>query len=160
MTRKSTLIAICLLPMLAQAQPQPRRDMSMDREKLESLEAAYLTRELNLSPDDAQKFWPVFNKYREEVKGVNTNTAITDPLEKQQKILDLRKKYRGDFGRILGQERGQSVFSAEDRFRQKVQGAMELRKKAGERRPMMQQRLQERRRNTPRVPPTPPVDRY
>jgi hypothetical protein len=146
--------------MAALAQVQPRRDMAMDREKLEAMEVAYLTRELNLSPDDAQKFWPVFNKYREEVKAVNTNTAITDPLDKQQKILDLRKKYRSDFGRVLGQERGQTVFNAEDQFRQKVRGAMELRKKAAERRPMMQQRLQERRRNTPRVPPTPPGNRY
>lgn len=149
MTPRSALLALCLLPMATLAQVQPRRDMAMDREKLESLEAAYLTRELNLSPDDAQKFWPVFNKYRDEVKGVNTNTAITDPLEKQQKILDLRKKYRTDFGRILGPDRGPSVFTAEDQFRQKVRGAMELRKKAAERRPMMQQRLQERRRNMP-----------
>ena len=89
-----------------------------------------MTRELNLSTEDAQKFWPVFNKYREEMKAVHGNTAITDPLDRQQKLLDIRKKYRGDFNRTLGQERGTKVFQSEDRFRQMAKGAAEMRMEA------------------------------
>jgi hypothetical protein len=91
------------------------------------MEVAYMTRELNLSSEDAQKFWPVFNKYRDEMKAVQTNTGITDPLDKQQRLLDVRKKYRNDFNRTLGQERGMRVFQSEDRFRQMAKGAMERR---------------------------------
>jgi hypothetical protein len=149
MSYKSTLIAICLIPMASLAQPPEKQGPNPDRKRIESMEVAYMTRELNLSPEEAQKFWPVFNKYREEVKAVNTNTAITDPLDKQQKVLDIRKKYRTEFGRVLGPDKGQSVFTSEDQFRHMVRGAMQMRKKAAERRPNMQQRFQQRRRSMP-----------
>jgi len=149
MTRNTLLTLFCLAPVLGIAQLKHLRGMQPDRERLESMEVAYLTRELNLSPEDAQKFWPVFNKYREEVKAVITNTALTDPLDRQQKVLDLRKKYRPDFTRVLGAERGPSVFSSEEQFRQKVKNAVELRNKTAGRRPMMQQRLQKRGPNFP-----------
>jgi polyhydroxyalkanoate synthesis regulator phasin len=34
--------------------------------RIESLEVAYLTTELNLTTAEAQKFWPLFNEIREE----------------------------------------------------------------------------------------------
>jgi hypothetical protein len=91
-----------------------------DRKKIQAMEVAYITKELNLSPEEAQKFWPVFNKYREDVKGVITNKNVADQLEKQQQVLDLRKKYRTEFSRILAQDRANKVFSSEDQFRQMV----------------------------------------
>lgn len=89
-------------------------------EKLQAMEVAYLTKELNLSPEDAQKFWPVFNKYREEVKATITDPGLTDPLDRQQKVLNIRKQYRNDFSRVLNADRGNRVFTAEDQFRQLV----------------------------------------
>jgi hypothetical protein len=89
-------------------------------EKLQAMEVAYLTRELNLSPEDAQKFWPVFNKYRDEVRSVWTDRTLTDPLDRQQKVLNIRKQYRTDFSRVLSPDRANRVFSAEDQFRQLV----------------------------------------
>jgi len=86
-------------------------------EKLKALEIAYITKQLNLTPEEAEKFWPVFNKYREEVKGVLTDKSISDDLERQQRVLDIRKKYRADFARILNPERAQQVYGSEDRFR-------------------------------------------
>lgn len=91
-----------------------------DRKKIQAMEVAYITKELNLSPEEAQKFWPVFNKYRDDVKGVITNKNVADQLEKQQQVLDLRKKYRTEFSRILQQDRANKVFSSEDQFRQMV----------------------------------------
>ena len=91
-----------------------------DRKKIQAMEVAYITKELNLSPEEAQKFWPVFNKYRDDVKGVITNKSVSDQLEKQQQVLDLRKKYRTEFSRILAQDRANKVFSSEDQFRQMV----------------------------------------
>ena len=87
---------------------------------MQAMEVAYLTRELNLSPEDAQKFWPVFNKYREEVKSTATDPTLTDPLDRQQKVLNIRKQYRNDFSRVLSPDRGNKVFAAEDQFRQLV----------------------------------------
>lgn len=39
---------------------------SDDREKIRSLKAAYITDQLNLSSEEAQKFWPIYNKYHHQ----------------------------------------------------------------------------------------------
>jgi hypothetical protein len=127
--KRTILSLLVAVPFFVFAQP-PGGNMQNpgdQRKRLEAMEVAYMTRELNLGTEDAQKFWPVFNKYREEMKAVHANTGISDPLEKQQRLLDIRKKYRNDFNRTLGQERGMKVFQSEDRFRQMAKGAMERR---------------------------------
>lgn len=119
------------LPFSVLAQSEEGENIT-DRKKIQAMEVAYITKELNLSPEEAEKFWPVFNKYREDVKGVLTNKTISDQLEKQQKVLDLRKKYRTEFTRILAQERANKVFTSEDQFRQMVR--REFQKRQMERR--------------------------
>jgi hypothetical protein len=99
-----------------------QEDMFNERagEKLKAMEVAYLTRELDLSPEDAQKFWPVFNKYREQVHNIMADHSLTDPLDRQQKVLDVRKQYRTDFSKLLSADRANKVFPSEDQFRQLV----------------------------------------
>ena len=38
------------------------------REKIEALRVAFITAKLNLSPDESQKFWPVYNEYQDKLK--------------------------------------------------------------------------------------------
>jgi RecA/RadA recombinase len=122
---------LLVLPFTSLAQTEDGENIT-DRKKIQAMEVAYITKELNLSPEEAEKFWPVFNKYREDVKGVLTNKTISDQLEKQQKVLDLRKKYRTEFTRILAQDRANKVFTSEDQFRQMVR--REFQKRQMERR--------------------------
>ena len=102
--------------------------------KIQAMEMAFITKELNLSPDEAQKFWPVFNQYRNELRSVATVNKQKDHLEKQQKMLDLRKKYREDFSKVMNQERANKVFGAEDEFKSLVR--REFQKRQEERRKM------------------------
>jgi hypothetical protein len=125
------LLILLGLPGLGYSQQDESGNIN-DRKKIQAMEVAYITKELDLTPEEAQKFWPVFNKYRDDVKGVLTDKNISDQLEKQQKVLDLRKKYRTDFTRILTQERANKVFSSEDQFRQMVR--REFQKRQMERR--------------------------
>jgi len=100
--------------------------------KIQAMEMAYITKELNLTPDEAQKFWPVFNQYRNELRSVAVENRQKDHLEKQQKMLDLRKKYREDFSKVMNQERANKVFGAEDEFKSLVR--REFQKRQDERR--------------------------
>ena len=125
------LLILLGLPFLGYSQQDESGNIN-DRKKIQAMEVAYITKELDLSPQEAEKFWPVFNKYREDVKGVLTDKNISDQLEKQQRVLDLRKKYRTDFTRILTQDRANRVFSSEDQFRQMVR--REFQKRQMERR--------------------------
>jgi len=121
--KKIVFILILCLPMLASAQDNVQRD-----NKLESLEIAYLTRELNLSPEEAQKFWPVYNKYSAEMKGTfRDKQNDPDVLDKQQKLLDIRKKYRTEFLKVLPPDRVNQVFTSEMKFREMVRKELQER---------------------------------
>lgn len=94
-------------------------------ERMRSLEIGYLTKELKLTPEEAEKFWPVYNKYKQELKSLS---STDDELERQQEVLNIRKKYKKDFTEILDPTRSQTVYDAEDRLRVLVKKELEQRK--------------------------------
>jgi len=99
-------------------------------EKIKSLEIGYLTKQLQITPDEAEKFWPLFNQYKKESRGIMLDNSLTDRLEIDQKLLDIRKKYRKSFATILGNDRAQEVYDSEDRFKTLVQKEMNRRLRA------------------------------
>ena len=140
MKKPLLIILVILISGLANAQPgNPDQQKKLaDLRKIQAMEMAFITKELNLTPDEAQKFWPVFNQYRSEMKIMAKDRVSGDQLEKQQKMLDLRKKYREDFTRVISQERANKVFGAEDEFRSLVR--REFQKRQVERRQMDQRK--------------------
>ncbi|WBX74443.1 sensor of ECF-type sigma factor [Tenacibaculum pacificus] len=40
-------------------------------EKIQTYKIAYLTEKLNLTEDEAQKFWPIYNKYDKKIKSLH-----------------------------------------------------------------------------------------
>lgn len=106
----------------AQAQRQ-RPDMDArvaELKKIQAMELAFITKELNLNPAEAQKFWPIFNQYRNDLKMAAQSKNYKDNLDRQQKMLDVRKKYRDDFEKVVNHERANRVFGAEDEFKSLV----------------------------------------
>ncbi|MBZ5858087.1 hypothetical protein [Flavihumibacter profundi] len=91
---------------------QPPRD----GERLEALKIAYLTKKLNLTTEEAQRFWPVYNQYMADLKKIRVDNSGADELEKDEKILGTRKKYQGDFSKALSPERANEFFKAEKEF--------------------------------------------
>lgn len=64
---KLTLItsAIFLLLTTASIAQDSRSKPHYDQEKLETARIAFVTTRLNLTSDQAEKFWPIFNQYSE-----------------------------------------------------------------------------------------------
>jgi hypothetical protein len=122
---KTVLTVLTTLLMLTGAQAQRQRpDMGNNRaaelKKIQAMELAFITKELNLNPQEAQKFWPIFNQYRNDLKQAAQAKEYKDNLDRQQKMLDVRKKYRDDFEKVVSQERANKVFGAEDEFKSLV----------------------------------------
>ena len=86
------------------------------QQDIEALKVAFISKELELTPDEAQKFWPVYNQYAKELKATIKDDA--DVLDRDEKVLNLRKRYRDQFTKVLGQQRMNRIFNAEGRFRQ------------------------------------------
>jgi hypothetical protein len=53
---------------LAQHDHQEAPKTGSSKEKIESLRRAYYTKELNLTPTEAEKFWPIYNSFAENKK--------------------------------------------------------------------------------------------
>ncbi|MBX9782025.1 MAG: hypothetical protein K2X48_01915 [Chitinophagaceae bacterium] len=122
-----------------QAQPPARQTDENTQEKIKALEVGYISQKLNLTSEEAQKFWPIFNDYKREVNGVLRtfkNDPDADILDRDQKILDIRKRYRDRFAGVIGQPRVRTLFKAEGDFR----AALINRLKNRPNKPMLQRR--------------------
>ncbi len=59
--------------------------------RAEAIQVAYLTKELSLTTEEAQKFWPVFNTYKDEIKRARKENK-EDEIDFEEKIVNIRKK--------------------------------------------------------------------
>jgi len=85
-------------------------------EKIQALKIAFITQKLELTSDEAQKFWPVYGQYENEIKSTLGNNEA-DVIDNEERVLNIRKKYRPEFAKILGQPRMNKLFAAEKEFR-------------------------------------------
>ncbi len=101
--------------LFAQEQPDNK-----EQEKIQALEIAFISRKLNLNENEAQRFWPVYNEYKRDVRQVmltQRNNPKRDVLDNEQMLIDVRKKYKERFVGVIGQPRMNKFFEAEREFR-------------------------------------------
>jgi hypothetical protein len=86
-----------------------------DGSRIEALKIAYLTKKLNLTTEEAQRFWPIYNKYSEEIRAVRVGARTSNEKEinTEEKILNIRKKYDPEFNKALPAEKVNLFFRAE-----------------------------------------------
>jgi len=102
---------------------------AQDGNRLGALKIAYLTKKLDLSTEEAQRFWPIYNKYDEEIHSAQSS-AIKDrtpEIDLEEKILNIRKKYSSEFAKALSPEKVNTFFRAEKEFGNFVQKEIERR---------------------------------
>ena len=108
------LLAFIAITVFAKAQ-ETQNGSQKKQENIEALKVAFLSKELVLTPDEAQKFWPLYDQYSKELKLLKNDN--TDVLERDEKVLNLRKKYKDQFAKILGNQRANDMYKAESKFR-------------------------------------------
>ncbi len=86
-------------------------------EKIQELKIAFISQKLRLTPSEAEKFWPVYNEYNNEIKNLRANDRDGEVLENDQKLLNIKKKYSPAFENVLGPQRVNELFKAEGQFR-------------------------------------------
>lgn len=108
-------------------------------ERLQSEHVAYLTNELELTPEEAQAFWPVYNKAQDEQRKNHcelsaAKKALKDAVKEGKGESELKKAltaynkarasqryvigdYQSQFEKILGVEKTAKLYIAEDSFR-------------------------------------------
>lgn len=117
-------------------------------EAIESEKIAYITKELKITPSEAQKFFPIYNKYMDELKelkkakrggapqGANSFTGGRrgDVIAFDAKEVETKKKYRGEFAKVLGQSRASQFFQVVEDFNDLLRNTLQERQNNGRRR--------------------------
>jgi hypothetical protein len=101
--------------------------------EIEAIKIGYLTRRLSLTPEESREFWPVYNAYQKELSGINKqkrenrNTQSANPeklvdndFKFDTQILEVKKKYRLEFAKILSAEKVKTLYIAEREFREEL----------------------------------------
>lgn len=111
-------------------------------EKLESAKIAFITQRIDLSPREAEKFWPVYNQFQREMRGLlrerreemkagkdmPANERIDRQLDLEGQILELKKRYTREFGKVISADKIVRLFQAEKDFKAELIKELQERK--------------------------------
>ncbi|CAN5246190.1 hypothetical protein BH23BAC2_BH23BAC2_12390 [soil metagenome] len=67
------LVLALLLSGMCSLQAQTKND---HREKIKALKVAFITQELNMNSQTAQKFWPIYNKYEKDKRDLHKRENV------------------------------------------------------------------------------------
>jgi hypothetical protein len=87
-------------------------------EAIESEKIAYITQELKLTPKEAQRFFPLYNRYNEEIWEIKRakKRQNQDIISFDAKEVETKKKYREEFAKVIGSTRASQFFQVVEDF--------------------------------------------
>jgi hypothetical protein len=123
----------------AQGQPPRKKEYREEkRDNVESMKIAFLTKKLDLTPEEAQQFWPVYNQYTdklqeirrkrrmehkevkhniEEMSDKEVEQDVDNEIAFRQKEIDIQKEYHSKFKAVLPIKKVAKLYQAEEQFK-------------------------------------------
>ena len=119
------------LPALGQNRHEPSKERMQN---IQNAKIAYITEKINLTPEQSQKFWPLYNQLENErnalrekssdLRRVNLETisdadlraALNNRLTWRQSELDLDKQYMDKFLRVISVRQLATLYRSEREF--------------------------------------------
>ncbi len=107
-------------------------------EKMRSMKIAYLSEQIELTPEEAEKFWPVYNEMEkkresithdllkrffeveerpEEISDEDAEKIIQQRFTQEQALLDLKKEYHAKYTEIMPASKVMKLYESENNFR-------------------------------------------
>lgn len=129
------LIAMVAFSQTVNAQNRPR--FNEGNQKLESARIGMITNRLDLTPEQATSFWPVYNEFENKKKIVKNElrkhlsesrslastddkikTELNEMMNLRQKEVDLDKEYMTKFLKVLNPRQVSELYRTEQMFKQ------------------------------------------
>lgn len=141
------LLLLAPVVLLAQTDKNPtKEDIKESREKerdekIDKLKIGFITTELALTTEEAEKFWPVYNELETKIKELRKANrklekevnegyeALTNEdakkkmatlFENEEKEVALKKEYAGKISGIIGEKRSLKLLSLEHEFKREL----------------------------------------
>ena len=123
------IILLLCLPGMVWAQDQSRF------ERIRALKTSFITDRLQFTPEQSARFWPVYNQYEAEARGlrksykskyraqnakatrVEAQQYIEDNIEYQEQLLTLKKNYRDKLLKTITPQQLAKLYEAERDFK-------------------------------------------
>lgn len=110
--------------------PPMERIGKAQRAQMESFKIQFITKKLNLTPEEAEKFWPVYNEQKEASKKL-MQAEKDDEIAFHESMLAIRKKYKKDLTPILkSEDRVNQALKVDRELLNKMRNEMIRRKRA------------------------------
>ena len=142
------LIAAVLLSTIAFGQKDQQQGKRPTKEKIKALKIAHITNSLDLSTNEAQQFWPVYNeleakmdefhekrkanrkksKQETELSDAELEKVLNERFADKQTELDLRKEYYNKFKTVLPIQKVAKLYKAEHSFKKELLKKMRVKK--------------------------------
>ena len=132
--------------------PQERQSPDDSRhQRVEALKIGFITEKLNLTPEEAKAFWPVYNQYEkergqlrkskrenlsnakmnfDEMSNAEVEKVVDYEMALRQSELDLLKTYHAKFKEVLPIKKVARLYKAQEDFKRELIGR--IREKRGE----------------------------
>jgi HKD family nuclease len=108
---------------VAQNQPVPEAPPI-----LQGIKIAFITKQLALSNEEAQKFWPLYYEFSDKAKSLKKDQNL-DELAFDQKILEEKKKLKVELTKVLGSEnRANKALGVDREFNQILKKELDSRR--------------------------------
>lgn len=104
--------------------------------RIESKKVAFITQKLDLTPTEAQQFWPLYNEYRSKMKDfrqqnisqmrsddiseANANDFLDNLFTREQTELDLKKEYFSKLKTAISAKKVAKLYILEKKFRDEI----------------------------------------
>jgi hypothetical protein len=141
--KKITLIALTIILSLSAFSQNrhlgrpgrpPMRDMGRPRDtppidearraKIEMFKVQFITEKLNLTKDEAEKFWPVYNEAKNNIDEL-VKTKAADEIQFEENVLAIKKKLKINLKPILkSDERVNQALRIDREFLKALRGEM------------------------------------
>ncbi len=131
-----TLIIIMFLSFFG-VQAQEHKNKEEHRERIKAMKVAFITQEMSMNPELAQKFWPIYNKYEcqkmdlhrrdhEEIKDLESLTEkeaekmLKDYQEIENEEYQIKKALFNDLKKIISSKEIIKLHKLESDFNKKL----------------------------------------
>ncbi len=137
------MLLACVLGFVhLQAQPGPGRN----HQRIEAMRVSFITTEMQLTPEEAEKFWPIYNEYREKVKAIRQSgneldkpvmdlseeearTFIEQRMDREEELMRLKREYYLRLREVVSARKLILLERAERKFKEQLLREMQKRKR-------------------------------
>jgi hypothetical protein len=111
------------------------------KEKIQAMRVSFITQQLDLSPKEAQTFWPIYNEYQDKLEAIRetrrkdmgdakknldgmsdreVETMVDNDINLRMKEAELLKTYHFKFKTVLPVKKVARLYRAEEDFKREL----------------------------------------